>query len=76
MTRRSVLFALLVFGPLAACESKDDMQPGDVNDTVDPAVEEKRLRRPPPATSRMGSDPDNPNGAPGSSRLGTSSTRY
>jgi hypothetical protein len=42
----------------------------------DPVQEEKRLRRPPPATSGIGSDPDNPNGAPGSNRIGTAPSRY
>lgn len=77
MTRRSALFALLLLEPLAACsEKKDEMLPDPVNQTVDPTEEEKRLRRPPPATSGIGSDPDNPSGAPGSGRIGTSPTRY
>jgi hypothetical protein len=76
MTRRSTLLALLLLGPLAACEKKDEMSPESVNQPVDPAIEEKRLRRPPPASSGISSDPDNPSGAPGSSRVGTSPTRY
>jgi hypothetical protein len=77
MTRRSSLLALLLLGPLAACsEKKDDMSPDSVNQPVDPTVEEKRLRRPPPASSGIGSDPDNPAGAPGSGRIGTSPSRY
>jgi hypothetical protein len=76
MTRRSTLLALLLLGPLAACEKKEEMSPDSVNQPLDPAIEEKRLRRPPPASSGIGSDPDNPAGAPGSSRVGTSPSRY
>ena len=76
MTRRSTLLALLLLGPLAACEKKTEMTPESVNQPVDPVQEEKRLRRPPPASSGIGSDPDNPAGAPGSSRIGTSPSRY
>jgi len=76
MTRRSTLLALLLLGPLAACEKKEEMSPDSVNQPVDPALEEKRLKRPPPATSGIGSDPDNPSGAPGSGRIGTSPSRY
>ena len=76
MTRRSTLLALLLLGPLAACEKKDELSPDSVNQPVDPAIEEKRLRRPPPASSGISSDPDNPSGAPGSGRIGTSPSRY
>ena len=76
MTRRSTLLALLLLGPLAACEKKSELTPESVNQPVDPVQEEKRLRRPPPASSGIGSDPDNPAGAPGSSRIGTSPSRY
>jgi hypothetical protein len=77
MTRRSALLALLLLGPLAACdEKKEELSPDSVNQPVDPAMEEKRLKRPPPASSGMSSDPDNPSGAPGSGRIGTSSSRY
>jgi hypothetical protein len=76
MTRRSTLFALLLLGPLAACEKKDATSPDSVNPPVDPALQEKRLQRPPPARSGIGSDPDNPSGAPGSGRIGTSPSRY
>ncbi|HEY2873398.1 MAG TPA: hypothetical protein VGJ56_15850 [Reyranella sp.] len=79
MKRRHALLALFLIGPLSACEKKDDaMSPDSVvnQPPPDPAEEEKRLRRPPPARSGIGSDPDNPSGAPGSSRLGSSSTRY
>ncbi|MBN9088412.1 MAG: hypothetical protein J0J01_16015 [Reyranella sp.] len=77
MTRRSTLLALLLLGPLAACEKKEEgMPPATVDQPVDPAQEEKRLRRPPPASSGIGSDPDNPSGAPGSGRIGTSPSRY
>jgi hypothetical protein len=76
MTRRSTLLALLLLGPLAACEKKDEMSPDMVNQPVDPVQEEKRLRRPPPVRSGIGSDPDNPSGAPGGGRIGTSPSRY
>ena len=76
MTRRSTFLALLLLAPLAACEKKDEMSPDSVNQPADPALEEKRLRRPPPASSGIGSDPDNPSGAPGSGRIGTSPSRY
>ena len=76
MTRRSALLALLMLGPLAACEKQEDMHPESVNQPVDPTVEEKRLRRPPPASSGISSDLDNPNGAPGPSRIGSSPSRY
>jgi hypothetical protein len=77
MTRRSALLALFLLAPLAACdEKKEEMSPASVDQPVDPAIEEKRLRRPPPATSGISSDPDNPAGAPGSGRIGTSSSRY
>lgn len=74
--RRSTLLALLLLGPLAACDKKEEMSPDAVTQPVDPAQEEKRLKRPPPATSGIGSDPDNPSGAPGSGRIGTSPSRY
>jgi hypothetical protein len=76
MTRRSAFLALLLLAPLAACEKKEDLSPDSVNPPADPTQEEKRLKRPPPATSGIGSDPDNPSGAPGSSRIGTSPSRY
>lgn len=77
MKRRHALLAVILFGPLSACEKKDETPPDSVvNQPPDPALEEKRLRRPPPASSGIGSDPDNPNGAPGSGRLGSSPTRY
>ncbi len=76
MTRRSTLLALLLLGPLAACEKKEEMSPESVSQPVDPAMEEKRLRRPPTARSGISSDPDNPAGAPGSARIGTSPSRY
>jgi hypothetical protein len=70
MNRRHALLALILFGPLAACEKKDDaMSPDSVRNQPpqpDPAEDEKRLRRPPPARSGIGSDPSNPSGAPGS----------
>jgi hypothetical protein len=77
MNRRHALLALLVIGPLAACEKKDDMSPDSVvnQQQPDPAQEEKRLRRPPPASSGIGSDPDNPSGAPGGGRISSSPTR-
>jgi len=76
MTRRSTILALLLLGPLAACEKKEEMSPASVDQPVDPAQEEKRLRRPPPASSGIGSNPDNPSGAPGNGRIGTSPSRY
>jgi hypothetical protein len=76
MTRRSTFLALLLLAPLAACEKKEEMSPDSVNQPIDPAIEEKRLRRPPPASSGISSDPDNPSGAPGSGRIGTSSSRF
>jgi hypothetical protein len=78
MKRRHALLALILLGPLSACEKKDDMSPDSVMNQPppDPVQEEKRLRRPPPATSGIGSDPDNPNGAPGSNRIGTAPSRY
>ena len=76
MTRRSTLLALLLLAPLAACEKKEEMSPDSVNQPVDPVQEEKRLRRPPPASSGISSDPDNPSGAPGGGRIGTSPSRY
>jgi hypothetical protein len=68
MNRRHALLALILLGPLAACDKKDDTLSPDavVNQPpVDPE-EEKRLRRPPPIRSGIGSDPSNPSGAPGS----------
>ena len=77
MTRRSTLLALLLLAPLAACEKKEaEMSPETVDQPVDPVQEQKRLRRPPPASSGISSDPDNPSGAPGSGRIGTSPSRY
>jgi hypothetical protein len=78
MKRRHALFALILLGPLAACDKKDDtMSPDSVtNQPATDPEEEKRLRRPPPASSGLGSDPDNPSGAPGGGRLGSSPTRY
>ena len=76
MTRRSAFLALLALGPLAACEKKDEMSPDVLNQPVDPSLEEKRLQRPPPVRSGISSDPDNPSGAPGSSRVGSSPQRY
>ncbi|HYD06225.1 MAG TPA: hypothetical protein VEC60_10890 [Reyranella sp.] len=77
MMRRAVFLVLLVLGPLAACESKQEMSPESVlNQAPDPAAEEKRLRRPPPVRSGLSSDPDNPSGAPGSARVGSSPQRY
>jgi hypothetical protein len=79
MKRRHALLALFVLAPLSACdEKKDDMSPDSVvnQPPPDPAEEEKRLKRPAPARSGLGSDPDNPSGAPGSSRLGSAPTRY
>ena len=77
MKRRHALLALILLGPLSACEKKDDMSPDSVvnQPSPDPVAEEKRLRRPPPATSGIGSDPYNPSGAPGSGRIGTSQVR-
>jgi hypothetical protein len=75
MNRRQLL-ALALLAPIAACDRKEDMSPDTLKQESDPAEDEKRLRRPPPASSRMSSDPDNPNGAPGSSRVGSSSNRY
>ena len=78
MKRRHALLALILLGPLAACEKKDDtLSPDSVTNRPqpDPAEEERRLRRPPPASSGIGSDPDNPNGAPGGGRIGSSPTR-
>ena len=69
MNRRHALLALILLGPLAACEKKDDTLSPDavVNQPPpDPAEEERRLRRPPPARSGISSDPSNPSGAPGS----------
>jgi predicted small lipoprotein YifL len=86
MTRRSTLLALLLLGPLAACEKKGETtpeavksQPADqtVDQTADPTtMEDRQLRRPPPASSGISSDPNNPSGAPGPSRVGTSTSRY
>jgi hypothetical protein len=78
MKRRHALLALCLLGPLSACEKKDDMSPDSVvnQPPPDPAEEEKRLKRPDPARSGIGSDPDNPSGAPGSGRLGSSSSRF
>jgi hypothetical protein len=76
MNRRHALLALILLGPLAACEKKDDtMSPDTVvnQPPPDPAEEERRLRRPEPARSGIGSDPSNPSGAPGS---GIFSGRY
>jgi hypothetical protein len=78
MKRRHALLALILLGPLSACEKKDDtMAPDSVvnQPPPDPAEEEKRLRRPPPASSGLNSDPDNPSGAPGGGRLGSSPSR-
>jgi hypothetical protein len=79
MKRRHALLALILLGPLAACEKKDDtMSPDSVGNQPqpDPTLDDSRLRRPPPASSGIGSDPDNPSGAPGGGRLGNSPTRY
>ncbi len=79
MKRRHALLALILLGPLSACdEKKDEMSPDSVvnQPPPDPAEEEKRLTRPPPARSGIGSDPDNPSGAPGGGRLGSSSSRF
>jgi len=79
MKRRHALLALILLGPLAACEKKDDaLSPNAVTNQPppDPAEDDKRLRRPPPASSGLSSDPDNPSGAPGGGRLGSSPTRY
>jgi hypothetical protein len=75
MTHRNVLLALLLLGPLAACDKKEETQAGAVVQQA-PVDEEKRITRPEPARSGMSSDPDNPSGAPGTSRVGTSGTRY
>ena len=62
----------------AGCESKVDdsilnMPPGAAVEEAPTPVS----KRPPPARSGIGSDPDNPSGAPGSgSGLGTSPNRY
>jgi len=72
MKRRHILRALILLGPLAACEKKDDSVPNQP--PPDPAQEENR--RPPPARSGINSDPDNPSGGPGGGRFGTSPTRY
>ena len=77
MKRRHALLALILLGPLSACEKKDEMSPDSVinQPPPDPTQEEKRLRRPPPASSGLNSDPDNPSGAPGGGRLSNSPTR-
>jgi hypothetical protein len=75
MTRRYALLSLILLGSLSACEKKDEMSPDAVQQHP-PVDDEKRLKRPPPASSGMSSDPDNPNGAPGSGRTGTSPQRY
>lgn len=77
MKRRHALLALILLGPLSACEKKDDSSPDSVMNQPppDPAQEEKRLRRPPPASSGINSDPDNPSGAPGGGRLSSSPSR-
>jgi hypothetical protein len=76
MRRRSIIILLALIGPVAACEKKDDMSPDSLPQEPDPIQEEKRLKRPPPASSGISSDPNNPNGAPGSGSIGTSPTRY
>jgi len=76
MTRRSVLSYLALLGWLSGCESKDNMSLDSLPQESNPAEEEKRLKRPPPASSGITSDPGNPNGAPGSGSIGTSPTRY
>ena len=79
MKRRHALLALILLGPLSACEKKDAMSPDSVVNQPqqpDPVEEEKRLRRPPPARSGIGSDPDNPSGAPGSGPFSSSPSRY
>jgi len=81
MTRRGTVLALLVLGPLAACEKKGVAAPESVksppiDQTTDPTMEDRQLGRPPPASSGISSDPNNPSGAPGPSRIGTSASRY
>jgi hypothetical protein len=75
MTRRYALLSLILLGSLSACEKKDETSPDAVQQQP-PAEDEKRLRRPAPASSGMSSDPDNPSGAPGAGRIGTSPQRY
>jgi hypothetical protein len=81
MTRRSTLLALLLLGPLAACEKKGEAAPESVksqpaDQTANPTLEDGQQGRPPRASSGISSDPNNPNGAPGPSRIGTSASRY
>jgi hypothetical protein len=79
MRRRSILLSLTLFGPLTACDKKDDMSPGSLPQEPNPVEsveEEKRLKRPLPARSGISSDPNNPSGAPGSGTIGTSPIRY
>jgi hypothetical protein len=78
MKRRYALLALILLAPLAACEKKDDpMSPDSVvnQPKPDPTEDDSRLRRPPPVRSGIGSDPNNPSGAPGGGSLGNSPTR-
>ena len=78
MKRRHALLALILLAPLAACEKKDDTMSSDSvgnQPPADPTQDDSRLRRPPPARSGIGSDPDNPSGAPGGGNLGNSPSR-
>ena len=72
--------SLLVLAGLTGCSSSQPEMPATM--PGDPAAEmdvQDRPRdvRPPPVSSGIGSNPNNPNGLPGpSSGLGTSSNRY
>jgi hypothetical protein len=70
MTKPTLIGALIAVVLLAAtaCENavEESLPPGPPG-SIDPAPPSKR---PPPARSGIGSDPDNPNGAPGPSTIG------
>ncbi len=79
MTKLFVLCTVLAATSIAACDKAGDQIPVGVNDGTVESIPADRPRdvRPPPATSGMSSDPNNPNGVPGPiSGTGTSSNRY
>jgi hypothetical protein len=79
MKKLFALCVIVVSTGIAACEKSSNAVPNGTPDANPAAVPADHPRdvRPPPASSGMSSDPNNPNGAPGpSSGLGISPNRY
>lgn len=80
VSRAASGLAVALLAAVAACADKTEKPVGSGSDPladIDRQSDRPRDVRPPPASSGIRSDPDNPAGLPGPSRgLGISSNRY